>query len=52
MKKPLTRDDMGAFRNGLRVEHINESLTQEPATTMEDITTQMKCYIRVGKSNT
>jgi hypothetical protein len=40
---------VSAFHNGLKVGHFNESLTQKPATSMQEIIKRVECYIKGGK---
>lgn len=43
---------MGAFQNGLKARHFNESLTQRPTSLLEEVATRAKCYIKGKERNT
>ncbi|GAU46248.1 hypothetical protein TSUD_401800, partial [Trifolium subterraneum] len=40
-----------AVQNGLKVGHINESLAQNPASTVQEIMKRAECYIKGEESN-
>ena len=42
---------VGAFQNGLKAGHFNESLAQRPALNMEEIRARAECYIKGKESN-
>lgn len=42
---------VGAFQHGLRAWQFNESLVQKPASNMDEIITQVECYIKGEESN-
>ncbi|WJX20133.1 hypothetical protein P8452_09723 [Trifolium repens] len=42
---------VAAFHNGLKAGHFNESLTQKPATSMQEIIKRAECYIKGEESN-
>jgi hypothetical protein len=42
---------VSAFHNGLKAGHFNESLTQKPATSMQEIIKRVECYIKGEESN-
>ncbi|MCI91855.1 hypothetical protein A2U01_0113150, partial [Trifolium medium] len=40
-----------AFQNGLKAGQFNESLTQKPAESMQEVVKRAECYIRGEESN-
>lgn len=42
---------MGAFQNGLKLDHFNESLTQNPMLPLADVVSRVGCYIKGKESN-
>jgi hypothetical protein len=42
---------VSTFHNALKAGHFNESLTQKPATSMQEIIKSAECYIKGEESN-
>lgn len=41
----------GAFQNGIKVVHFNESLSQKSAFLLTDVVIRAKCYLKGNESN-
>lgn len=42
---------VGAFQNGLKVDHFIESLAQKPAASMDEVMNMEECYIKGEEIN-
>lgn len=42
---------VGAFQNGFKVGHLNESLSQKPELTLIEVVAKAECYIKGEESN-
>jgi hypothetical protein len=51
VSNPNQKMFVSAFHNGLKAGHFNESLTQKPATSMQEIIKRVECYIKGEESN-
>lgn len=42
---------IGAFQNGVRANHFNESLTHMSANSLAEVVTRVECYIKGSERN-